>query len=100
MKKNFKFYILGWTGLLGLFNLLTFIIPAWPAFEKFTTSFWIGYILITVMFIGQLICSCMAFKADSEQKLFYNISLIKTSYTGLVVSFIVGGLFMIITPLP
>ena len=42
MKKNFKFFALGWFVLLGLFNLLAFIIPAWPTLEKFTASFWIG----------------------------------------------------------
>lgn len=30
MKKNFKFYALGWFVLLGLFNLLAFIIPVCP----------------------------------------------------------------------
>ena len=52
------------------------------------------------MFIGQLICSAMAFKADTAQKFFYNISLIKSSYAGLIVSFIVGGLCMLISSMP
>ena len=32
--------------------------------------------------------------------MFYNISLIRTSYIGLIVSFIVGGLCILISPLP
>jgi hypothetical protein len=32
--------------------------------------------------------------------LFYRISLIKTSYSGLIATFIVGGLCMVISPLP
>ena len=100
MKKNFKLYIIVWGVLLALFNVIAFVSVGWIGQEKYTASFWIGYIFITIMFIGQLACAHMAFKADDAKKLFYNISLIKTSYTGLVVSFIAGGLCMLISPLP
>jgi hypothetical protein len=52
------------------------------------------------MFIGQAICAYIAFKNDNAKKMFYGISLIRTSYTGLIASFIVGGLCMLISPLP
>lgn len=100
MKKRFNLYIVAWGVLLALFNVIAFVSVGWAGQEKYTTSFWIGYVFITVMFIGQLVCSYMAFKADSAKKLFYNISLIRTSYIGLIVSFIVGGLCMLISPLP
>ena len=100
MKKRFNLYIVAWAVLLALFNVIAFVSVGWVRQEKYTSSFWIGYVFITVMFIGQLICSYMAFKADSAKKLFYNISLIRTSYIGLIVSFIVGGLCMLISPLP
>ena len=70
MKKNFKFYVLGWAGLLGLFNLLAFIIPAWPTLEKFTASFWIGWGVTIGAFFGQLICAWYAFKEESAKKTF------------------------------
>ena len=100
MKKRVGLYIAAWAVLLVLFNVIAFVSVGWSGQEKYTSSFWIGYVFITAMFIGQLICSIMAFKADNEKKLFYNISLIRTSYIGLVVSFIVGGLCMLISPLP
>ena len=100
MKKRFNLYIIAWAVLLALFNVIAFVSVGWAGQEKYTSSFWIGYVFITVMFIGQLICSYMAFKADSAKKLFYHISLIRTSYIGLIVSFIVGGLCMLISPLP
>lgn len=100
MKKRFGLYIIAWAVLLVLFNVIAFVSVGWINQEKYTPSFWIGYVSITVMFIGQLICSYMAFKADSAKKLFYNISLIRTSYIGLIISFIVGGLCMLISPLP
>lgn len=100
MKKRFNLYIIAWAVLLALFNVIAFVSVGWAGQEKYTSSFWIGYVFITVMFIGQLICSYMAFKADSAKKLFYHISLIRTSYIGLIVSFLVGGLCMLISPLP
>ena len=100
MKKNFKFYAIAWALLLAIFNVIAFVSVGWAGQEKYTSSFWIGYVFITVMFIGQLLCAYIAFKADNAKKLFYNISLIRTSYIGLIVSFIVGGLCMLISPLP
>ena len=100
MKKGFKFYAIAWFILLALFNVIAFVSVGWIGQEKYTASFWIGYAFITLSFVGQLACAYSAFKADSAKKLFYNISLIKTSYSGLIASFIVGGLCMIISPLP
>ena len=100
MKKNFKFYALGWVGLLGLFNLLAFIIPAWPTLEKFTASFWIGWGVTIGAFFGQLICAWAAFKEESAKKTFYNISLFTVSYAGLIAMFVVGMICIIVTPLP
>ena len=100
MKKRFGFYITAWAVLLALFNVIAFVSVGWTGQEKYTPSFWIGYAFISVMFIGQLACSYAAFKSDDAKKLFYNISLIKTSYAGLIASFLVGGLCMLISPLP
>ena len=60
----------------------------------------VGYIFITLAFIGQLVCSYFALKAESLQKMFYNIPLITISYTGLIVMLIVGALAMAIPNLP
>lgn len=100
MKNRFNLYIIAWAVLLALFNVIAFVSVGWAGLVKYTPSFWIGYVLITVMFVGQLACAYVAFKADSAKKLFYNISLIRTSYIGLVVSCVVGGLCMLISPLP
>jgi hypothetical protein len=100
MKKNFKFYVLGWVALLGLFNLLAFIIPAWPTLEKFTASFWIGWGVTIGAFFGQLICAWAAFKEESAKKTFYNISLFTVSYAGLITMFVVAMICIIVTPLP
>lgn len=100
MKKTFKSYFAIWAILLVLFNIIAFASVSWVYKEKYTPSFWIGYIFITLAFAGQLICTRTAFNAENLQKLFYNIPLISLSWTGLIVSFVVGGLCMLISPLP
>ncbi|MBQ9939829.1 MAG: hypothetical protein IJO96_09910 [Oscillospiraceae bacterium] len=100
MKKNFKFYIIIWILLLAAFNVIAFVSVGWAGQEKYTASFWIGYAFISAAFVVNLICSAVAFRAADLRKMFYNISLIKISYTGLILSFIFGGLCMLISPLP
>ncbi len=100
MKKQFKNYIILWATLLVLFNVIAFVSVGWKGVEKYTASFWIGYVFITVSFIGQLICSKIAFDADTAKKTFYRLSYITASYSGLIVSFVVGGLCMLNSLLP
>lgn len=100
MKNTFKSYIAMWAVLLVVFNVIAFVAPGWTGQEKYTESFWVGYIFIMIAFAGQLACAKLAFDAKNLQKLFYNIPLIKLSYTGLIVSFIAGGACMLISHLP
>ena len=100
MKKNFKFYIIIWILLLAAFNVIAFVSVGWAGQEKYTAYFWIGYAFISAAFVVNLICSAVAFRAADLRKMFYNISLIKISYIGLILSFIFGGLCMLISPLP
>ena len=100
MKKRFSFYVASWAVLLVLFNVIAFFSPGWIWFEKYGAAFWVGYAFITATFLGQLACAWFALKEESATKLFYKLSLITTSYTGLIVTFVIGGLCMLISPLP
>ena len=100
MKKNFKYYAIAWALLLVIFNVVSILIPEWPTLEKTTASFWIGYAFINASFVGQLICTWVAFKDDSAEKTIYNIPLFSISYTGLISNAVVGLICMIIAPLP
>ena len=99
MKKAFKHYFVIWATLLALFNVLAFVSVGWAGYEKYTDSFWIGYGFITLTFLGQLACGFYAFKDNNLTKTFYSVSLVKASYSGLIASFIFGGLCMVISPL-
>lgn len=101
MNRKMKYYSAVWLISLAIFNVIAFITPSTVnGVSKYDTSFWIGYGFVTVAFIGQLACAYKAFKADSLQKLFYNVSLISISYIGLIVMLVVGGLCMAIPQIP
>lgn len=100
MKKRFSSYFVIWAVLLALFNVIAFVSPGWAAYDKYTDSFWVGYAFITATFIGQLICAGEALSETNAQKLFYKFSLATISYSGLITTFVIGGLCMLISPLP
>lgn len=101
MKRTFNFYAIIWAICLALFNVLAFVTTNEIAgISKFGDTFWVGYIFITLAFVGQLICAYVAFKAENLKKLFYSIPLISISYIGLLVMLIVGGLTMAIPHFP
>ena len=101
MKKSFKIYSLIWAICLAVFNVITFVTPnEIGGVSKFNGSFWVGYVFITIAFIGQLTCAFVAFKAENLKKFFYNIPLLSISYGGLVAMLIVGSVFMAIPVLP
>lgn len=100
MKKKFTFYLIAWLAVLALFNVAAFFVPSLSTREKYIASFWIGYGLITLTLLGQLACSLVTLKRDGARRLFYGISLILTSYIGLIVTLVLGGLTMLLSALP
>lgn len=101
MKKSIGVYSVIWAICLAVFNVITFVTPnEIGGVSKFTASFWVGYVFITVAFIGQLVCALFALKAENIKKMFYRIPMISISYTGLILMLIAGGIFMAIPTLP
>ena len=99
MKKFIGFYLAIWATAVALFNTIAYLSPGWIYFEKYTTSFWIGFGLVNACFVGQAICFCASTFGKNRAKKFYGISLIKISYSGLIASTIIGILLMLISPL-
>ena len=97
MKNSRKFYTVVWAVCLAVFNIIVFIVPN---MNKFGVNFWLGYALITIAFIGNLICALKALNTDNLTKTFYNIPLVTISIIGIVVSTIVGAIFMTVPILP
>ena len=74
MKKMFKSYLAIWAVLLVLFNVIAFVSVGWTGQEKYTSSFWIGYVSITIAFLGQLACTNYALKNDAPDRSFFSLS--------------------------
>ncbi len=98
MTKTFKIYLVIWLIAVIIFNTVTFASPM--VSNIFFGVFWIGYIFIMLAFVGQLICSYIAFKGENLQKMFYNISLVLISYISLFITIIVGTICMAIPMFP
>ena len=97
MKKTFSFFAIIWVICLALFNVIVFVTPS---MTKFSGAFWIGYIFITIAFIGQLVCAFFAFNPSNKQKVFYNIPLVTVSYIGLIVMLVTGTVCMAVPFMP
>jgi hypothetical protein len=95
MKKTFKSYIGVWLICLLTFNIIAFIVP-----NEMKTNFWVGYIFITLAFVGQLFCTSISFKSENAQKFFYNFPLISISFVGTVIMLIAAGLTTAISAIP
>ncbi len=95
MTKTFKVYLIIWTIGFIIFNAVTFISPL--RVNTNIGNFWTGYIFIILAFLGQLLCSYIAFKEKNVRKMFYNISLVLISYISFIAFFVVG-IICIITP--
>ncbi len=101
MKKSLGIYSIIWAICLAVFNVIVFVTPnKIGEVSKFSGSFWVGYIFITVAFLGQIVCAFFAFKAKNLKKFFYNIPLISISYGGLIAVLVVGSVFMAVPVLP
>lgn len=97
MKKLFKNYAVIWAILFVAFNIIAFVSTGWVGIEKYTVSFWTGYVFITVAFLGQLACAWKAFNTDDIKNFFYNVPLITVSYAGLIATIVFGGLCMLLS---
>ena len=95
MKKTLKSYIGVWAICMLTFNIIAFVVP-----NEMKANFWVGYIFITLAFVGQLFCANIAFKAENAEKFFYNFPLISISFVGTVIMLIVAGLTMAISAIP
>lgn len=101
MTKKFGIYTAAWAIALALFNVCAFVPPhTIDGVNRLNGSFFAGYVAITLCFLLQLGCAYFAFKPQSLQRTFYQLSLSTVSYAGLALMLVVGGLCMLIVPLP
>lgn len=101
MKKYFKYYGICWAITLVVFNVITFVAGSETVgLALLSPSFWVGYVFITLAFIGNLICSLIFFKEENKSKVFLNIPIINLAYSALIVSLIAGTIAMAVPVIP
>ena len=100
MKKTFNYYIAIWAILFVAFNAVAFLSTGWVGFEKTAGAFWPGFVLTDLALIGQLVCAFIGLKEQNKDKLFLNVSFVKISYTGMIISAIVGMACMLMPFMP
>lgn len=94
--REFNCYSVIWGILFVLFNVIAIFFGGVFNFSKVSGSFLVGYFFINLSLILQYVCTYYVFiKSNNLRNLFYNFSIINYSYTGLIVSFIVGILCML-----
>ena len=101
MKNNFKLYTIIWAILFIVFNAVVFILRfAMKELFPFNASFWIAWFFVAFAFIGNLVCSYFAFKAENAKKMFYNLPIITVSWSTLIIMLVVGCVLMSIPKCP
>ncbi|SEM23088.1 hypothetical protein SAMN04487770_12955 [Butyrivibrio sp. ob235] len=101
MRSKFKYFMIIWILIVITFNVVVFAVPRTIAgIDRFTGSFWVGYAFVTIMLISQLAIGWLTFKEENLSKLFYNISLVRISYAGMITMGVVGMICMLIPILP
>jgi len=101
MKQYFKYYGICWAIALAVFNIITFVaVSETIGLALVSPSFWVGYVFITIAFIGNLICSLIFFKEENKGKVFLNIPIINLAYSALIVSLIAGTIAMAVPVIP
>lgn len=95
MKKNFKFYAVSWALLFALYNVAAFAVGF-----KNSAGFWTAYIASVIAMLFQLVCAKISLKSEKLDKLFLNIPVIKISFTGMVLSMVIGAVCIAVPSIP
>lgn len=91
MKKARNTFVIIWAICFALYNVIVFVAPN----DNYgTEGFWVGYALITVALVGNLICSFIALNSKTNAKLFTNIPFATASVVEIIVSAVAGAVLM------
>lgn len=95
MKKIFKYYAAIWALLFVLFQVVAFSVGI-----IHRANFWIAYLFLVITMIGQLGCAYFLLKPEKPEKIFLNISVLRVSILGMIVSMAVAVVCMAVTAIP
>lgn len=97
MEKHRKSYLLAWgiavVAFVGAALLIPQEIGVW---SKKDGSFWAAFVIILLIFLGQLGCSLLVFRKGSAEQQFLRLPIIYVSYIALVATLIVEIICVVI----
>lgn len=90
-----------WAIALAVFNAVAFVVSgSTVGLSNVTSSFWLAYSFITLIFCGNLACSFLFFKEENRNKIFLKIPVLYFAFCALVFSLIVGFVAMAVPQIP
>lgn len=87
MEKYRKSYLMAWTAVVIVFIAAALLVPQQiGTWSKNEGSFWAAFIMILLVFVGQLACSFLVIKKGNPEQQFLRLPIIYISYAALFVT--------------
>ena len=97
MEKYKKSYLTVWGIAVAVFVAVALLIPSQiGGWSKNEGSFWAAFVMILLVFAGQLGCSALVFRKGTLEQKFLRLPIIYVSYTALIVTLIVEMVCVVI----
>lgn len=97
MDKYRKNYLLAWTCAVVVFIAVAFLVPRQIGeWSKNDGSFWAAFVMILLVFAGQLACSFLVIKKGNAEQRFLRLPIIYISFAALIITLVVETACVII----
>lgn len=90
MESYQKRYLLAWGIAVAVFIGVVLLVPQQIGeWSKKDGSFWAAFVMVLLLFAGQLACSFLVFKKGTKEQRFLNLPIIYVSYMSLIIMLVV-----------
>lgn len=97
MGKYKKSYLIAWGIAVAVFTAVALLIPQEiGGWSKDEGSFWAAFVVVLLVFAGQLGCSALVFRKASPEQRFLRLPIIYVSYLALLLTLIVEIICVVI----
>lgn len=97
MERYQKRYLLAWGIAVAVFIGAALLVPQQIGeWSKNEGSFWAAFVMVLLLFAGQLACSFLVFKKGTKEQQFLRLPIIYVSYMSLIIMLIVETVCVVI----
>lgn len=90
MEKYQKRYLLAWTCAVVVFIAVALLVPQQIGeWSKNDGSFWAAFVMILLVFVGQLACSFLVIRKGNAEQQFLRLPIIYVSFAALIITLVV-----------